>query len=99
MISNELAMDQFEQVQAGLTTVEPERAYFPGLLNLNMGWCAYQMEDHARADSLYSPSTEKDRAFTCWASRSCGKRKAEWMMPWRTEDLRQNEPRARFEKR
>lgn len=51
---NELAMDQFEQVQAGLTTVEPERAYFPGLLDLNMGWCAYQMEDHARADSLYA---------------------------------------------
>ena len=51
---NELAMDQFEEVQAGLTTNDPERKHFPGLLDLNMGWCAYQMEDYALADSLYA---------------------------------------------
>lgn len=51
---NELALDHFEKVQAGLTTDEPERKYFPGLLDLNMGWCAYQMEDYALADSLYA---------------------------------------------
>ena len=55
---NELAMDQFEQVRAEMTSVEPDRAYFPGLLDLNMGWCAYQMEDYAMADSLYASALD-----------------------------------------
>ena len=45
---NELAMDEFEAVETGMT-VDAERTHFPGLLNLNMGWCAYQMKDYAGA--------------------------------------------------
>ncbi len=55
---NELAMAQFELVRTGMTTVEPERAYFPGLLDMNMGWCAYQMGDFARSDTLYTSAME-----------------------------------------
>lgn len=54
---NELAMDEFEAVGTGMT-VDVERAHFPGLLNLNMGWCAYQMEDYAGADSLYASALD-----------------------------------------
>lgn len=50
---HELAMAQFERVQSGLAE-EEDLGYFPGLLELNMGWCAYELEDYERASGLYA---------------------------------------------
>mgnify|MGYP003774659191 FL=1 len=49
---HEWAMAQFERVQSGLGD-EEELGYFPGLLKLNMGWCAYKLKDFERASVLY----------------------------------------------
>ena len=50
---HELAMAQFEMVRSGLRDAE-DMGYFPGLLELNMGWCAYELEDYERASALYA---------------------------------------------
>lgn len=50
---HELAMAQFEMVRSGLRDAE-DMGYFPGLLELNMGWCAYELEDYERASTLYA---------------------------------------------
>lgn len=50
---HELAMAQFEMVQKGITD-EVDMGYFPGLLELNMGWCAFELKDYERASALYA---------------------------------------------
>ena len=54
---NGLAMAQFEMVQEGIAD-QPDMGYFPGLLALNMGWCAYELHDHDRAAALYASALQ-----------------------------------------
>ena len=48
-----LAMDQFEMLQEEISE-EHHMGYFPGLLELNMGWCAFKLKDYDRASALYT---------------------------------------------
>jgi tetratricopeptide (TPR) repeat protein len=54
---NGLAMAQFEMVQEGIAN-QPDMGYFPGLLALNMGWCAFELNDHDRAAALYASALQ-----------------------------------------
>ena len=58
-----LAMDQFEVLQKEISD-EPDMGYFPGLLALNMGWCAYKLKDYDRASAFYAsalPTLEREQ--------------------------------------
>ena len=48
-----LAMGQFEMLQEEISE-EQDMGYFPGLLELNMGWCAFKLKDYDRASALYT---------------------------------------------
>jgi len=54
---HELAMAQFEMVQKGIAD-EPDLGYFPGLLGLNMGWCAFELKDYDQASALYASALQ-----------------------------------------
>lgn len=63
---HELAMAQFEMVQSGIAE-EKDMGYFPGLLALNMGYCAFELKDYERASALYASALQtlerEDKGF------------------------------------
>jgi tetratricopeptide (TPR) repeat protein len=58
-----LAMDQFVVLQKEISD-EQDMGYFPGLLALNMGWCAFKLKDFDSASALYAsalPTLEREQ--------------------------------------